>query len=81
MNSFHDNAVKVVRDYLVHLLMENKWCAARTVGHALEQIIDSLPKEVMIHRGNFEESAKMEVPRAVRELNRDAATTRPADRL
>jgi hypothetical protein len=77
MNSFHDNAVKVVRDYLVHLLMENNWCAARTVGHALGRIIDSFPKEVLIHRGNFEESAKMEVPRTIRELDREASATGP----
>ena len=51
MRTQYTIAVKSLRDYLVALLEEEKWCSARMVGHALEQLIDSFPKQVTLTEG------------------------------
>ncbi len=38
-NLYERSAISAVRDYLVSLLTEEKWCEAQTVGEALKLLV------------------------------------------
>ncbi len=42
-----DKAIKAIRDYLVELLEEEKWCEANKIGEALRHLVDPYPAPFM----------------------------------
>ena len=69
METYVDKAINAIREYLIFLLKEDRWCDARRVGGALEAVLNTQQtlKEREIDTGptgpNGESLAQQEAPR------------------
>lgn len=55
MERFNTEATHALRAYLIELLLEEQWCKARTVGRALEMLVNlegESPSREPMARGN-----------------------------
>jgi hypothetical protein len=55
METYEDKAIEAVKNFLIYLLQESNFCKARTVGRALEALINS--KESLLCEQQIQPSA------------------------